>query len=943
MTTPTKDGFTVFEQDGNKCAILHHGELSTEIFHDFVTGCRNYVTNKEITENKQTIKVMTALKGYIWEDWVSVHYDELRTLPLTEFLQHFKDAFMPTEWETDVHVKLNALTQSDTQTFCDYSTAVQNINSLLCGTESFLDNPKLRTCIKAGMDLTLVRRTRAHDKKLHLIVEFQPWLDALKELDTDLQAERAERHSELEAMTKAMWNKSHDDHGLSNPSCKYNAAPSKSIPSANAPSRLNSKDYPPKLTPEEGSLLINNHGCTKCRRVYVFHTKFECPNDFPKGTSYKPITQAGVDAARHAHENKTKKTIGAVTPATLTMGPSSHPVAAIMGYALNPVGYQANYSSAVLSDKEDEDELDSSEVHGRLAAIVEDVNNVAPDSLNLLKADSEFVAPLMVPHMFWHASASAPNSLPIQFDCLLDIGLHLVIIREQLVKDLNLHHRKLHEPIVSELAMQPDGPKFLKFTHFVKLKLYDSSGTYIAKTIHAVISPTLCAPVPLGLPFLKHNNIVIDANCCTAIDKKNNFNLLHPSSPPKKKDVKATLWFNYEAHKTILNLRSALLTEMKEKFTTKQKVDYYRTQKLMKGDIIGAVHERLEELTTQDQLKRMGREIFNKYKRVFEPIPHVDELPTNIYCWIQLKDTSKTIATWLYSSPCKYREAWWTLLKHHKDAGRIRPSNSSSASPSFLVPKTDSTVLPRWVNDYRVLNSNTVLDSYPLPCVDDILADCAKGRIWSHLDMTNSFFHTQVHPDYIHLTAVTTPFGLYKWTAMPQGLKNALPIHQCWMNAALCPLIGKICHIYIDDIVIWSNTVTEHVKHINMVMNALIAARLFCNPKKCDFFLTEMDFLRHHISARGIEPNTSKIQKILDWPIPTNSTEVRWWAWYRGMTQYPSIFAFLVFWLRRWLTKMHGTDTMLHASSVSPHDRVHTQCSIFVKSLLLAAPLFGNV
>ena len=116
-----------------------------------------------------------------------------------------------------------------------------------------------------------------------------------------------------------------------------------------------------------------------------------------------------------------------------------------------------------------------------------------------------------------------------------------MIIHEQLVKDLNLRRCKLHEPIVSELAMQPDGPKFLKFTHFVKLKLYDSSGTYIAKTVHAVISPTLCVPVLLGLPFLKHNNIVIDADCHTAIDKKNNFDLLHPLSPPKKKDVKATL------------------------------------------------------------------------------------------------------------------------------------------------------------------------------------------------------------------------------------------------------------------------------------------------------------------------------------------------------------------------------------------------------------------
>ena len=145
--------FTVFKQDGNKCPILHHGELSAEIFCDFVTRCWNYVTNKEIAENKQMIKVMTALKGYIWEDWVSVHYDELRTLPLTVFLQHFKDAFMPTKWETNVCVKLNALTQSESQTFCDYLTAVWNINSLLRGTESFLDDPKLRTHIEAGMDI----------------------------------------------------------------------------------------------------------------------------------------------------------------------------------------------------------------------------------------------------------------------------------------------------------------------------------------------------------------------------------------------------------------------------------------------------------------------------------------------------------------------------------------------------------------------------------------------------------------------------------------------------------------------------------------------------------------------------------------------------------------------------------------------------------------------
>jgi hypothetical protein len=70
--------------------------------------------------------------------------------------------------------------------------------------------------------------------------------------------------------------------------------------------------------------------------------------------------------------------------------------------------------------------------------------------------------------------------------------------------------------------------------------------------------------------------------------------------------------------------------------------------------------------------------------------------------------------------------------------------------------------LPHWVNNYHQLNSNTVTDSHPLPCVDDILVDAGHGKIWSKLDMTDSFFHTKMDPDSIALTAVTTPLGLYE-------------------------------------------------------------------------------------------------------------------------------------------------------------------------------------
>jgi len=95
------------------------------------------------------------------------------------------------------------------------------------------------------------------------------------------------------------------------------------------------------------------------------------------------------------------------------------------------------------------------------------------------------------------------------------------------------------------------------------------------------------------------------------------------------------------------------------------------------------------------------------------------------------------------------------------------------------------------------------------------------------------------------------------------------------MTAALRKLLGKICHIYLDDIVIWSDTVEQHTEHIRLVLNALWEAKLYCNPKKCHFYLLEMDFLGHHISARGIEANNSKVDKILNWPVPRNTTDMR--------------------------------------------------------------------
>src|ERR1700677_4080928 len=107
------------------------------------------------------------------------------------------------------------------------------------------------------------------------------------------------------------------------------------------------------------------------------------------------------------------------------------------------------------------------------------------------------------------------------------------------------------------------------------------------------------------------------------------------------------------------------------------------------------------------------------------------------------------------------------------------------------------------------------------------------------------------------------------------------------MTSALRELLGRICHIYLDDIVIWSDTIKQHTLHVCVVLATLHKVKLYCNQKKCHFYLLELDFLGHHISTHGIKANTSKVDKILQWPIPKSTTDVQSFL---GLVRYIALF-----------------------------------------------------
>lgn len=350
--------------------------------------------------------------------------------------------------------------------------------------------------------------------------------------------------------------------------------------------------------------------------------------------------------------------------------------------------------------------------------------------------------------------------------------------------------------------------------------------------------------------------------------KDRGFDLLHPEIP---KTVTVL-----PMRKETISFRKEMIAQLCDRLMVQKAIIDRTLEPLQELDHVAAVQQQIATIDTIEHFSCLNEKMKEKYKDRFPTdIPHVDDLPKDIYHCIRLKDPEKVISIRAYNSPRKYWEAWHTLLQQHISAGCIHPSDSPIASPAFIIPKADPMALPQWVNDYRLINENTIPDQHPLPLVDDILADCSKGQIWAKLDMTNAFFQTLVHPDDIKYTAVRTPLGLYEWTVMPMGGKNTPATHQQCMCLALREYIGKICHVYLDDITIWSQTVAEHIKNVATVLEALRAAKLFCSDKKTDLFCVEVDFLGHHISRRGIEPQSKKVDRIMNWPTPKTARDVR--------------------------------------------------------------------
>src|SRR6266508_4264785 len=212
-------------------------------------------------------------------------------------------------------------------------------------------------------------------------------------------------------------------------------------------------------------------------------------------------------------------------------------------------------------------------------------------------------------------------------------------------------------------------------------------------------------------------------------------------------------------------------------------------------------------------------------------------------------------------------------LQELLDKGFIRPSSSSWGCPAMFVDKKDQT--KRLVVDYRPLNEVTVKNKYPLPDINILFDQLAGAKIFSKIDLRSRYHQIRVREEDIPKTAFSTRYGLYEFLVMSFGLTNAPAFFMYLMNSVFMTELDVCVVVFIDDILVYSKNEEEHAKHLQLVLDRLREHQLYAKFSKCQFWLKEVSFLGHILSAEGVAIDPSKVQEVLDWKSPTSVTEIR--------------------------------------------------------------------
>lgn len=293
---------------------------------------------------------------------------------------------------------------------------------------------------------------------------------------------------------------------------------------------------------------------------------------------------------------------------------------------------------------------------------------------------------------------------------------------------------------------------------------------------------------------------------------------------------------------------------------------------------------RVQEVLSRLRTDHMNEEeranlksLVSQYADVFyldgEPLTFTNKIKHHIRTTDEIPVYTKS-----YRYPFIHREEVRSQIAKMLEQGIIRPSESAWSSPIWVVPKkADASGKVKWriVVDFRKLNEKTIDDKYPIPNIADVLDKLGNCNYFTTLDLASGFYQVEMNPDDITKTAFNVEHGHFEFLRMPMGLKNSPSTFQRVMDHVLRDLQNSICLVYLDDIIVFSTSLQEHIGNLEKVFKRLRDSNFKIQMDKSEFLKLETAYLGHIISRDGIKPNPDKITAIKKFPLPRTSTEIK--------------------------------------------------------------------
>jgi len=281
-----------------------------------------------------------------------------------------------------------------------------------------------------------------------------------------------------------------------------------------------------------------------------------------------------------------------------------------------------------------------------------------------------------------------------------------------------------------------------------------------------------------------------------------------------------------------------------------------------------------EESSPQLIMPKQVRDILDEFKDVMpEELPKRLPPRREVDHQIDLEPGAKPPAMSPYRMAPPELAELRKQLKGLVDAGFIRPSKAPFGAPVLFQKKKDGSL--RMCIDYRALNKVTIKNKYPIPLVADLFDQLGHARYFTKLDLRSGYYQVRIAEGDEPKTTCVTRYGSYEFLVMPFGLTNAPATFCTLMNKLFHPYLDQFVVVYLDDIVIYSRTVEEHVEHLRKVLQVLRDNELYVKKEKCSFAQEEVLFLGHKIKGGKLMMENTKVQTIQEWEPPTKVHELR--------------------------------------------------------------------